>query len=87
MSKEQTLKDFEAEFRQLFPVGMRSGTDATLEFIIGFELFNTRPYHNYEDWSQGWRLTVGDVVIETEYLHELLPKYRNQRDQDGGGDE
>lgn len=27
-----------------------------IEKVCGFELFNTRPYHNYETWSDGYKV-------------------------------
>jgi len=31
------------KLRDLFPIGVRSGVDVTIEKRTGFELFNTRP--------------------------------------------
>jgi hypothetical protein len=29
-----------------------------IEYFGGFEYFNTRPYHNYENWGHGWRVRI-----------------------------
>ena len=31
-----------------------------IQFIRGFELFNTRPYHNYETWGDGYIVEAFD---------------------------
>ncbi len=54
--------------RKAASCGMEDGTVMTIEFISGFELFNTRPYHNYETWSQGYRIKGRDVTFEAEDL-------------------
>lgn len=36
------------------PVGMESGVKQVIIRHCGFELYNTRPYHNYENWSDGY---------------------------------
>lgn len=52
--------------------GMTDGVVVTIEFISGFELFNTRPYHNYETWSQGYRVTGCGARVELEDLDDAL---------------
>lgn len=58
--------------RQTARCGMTEGTVMVIEYISGFELFNTRPYHNYETWSQGWRVHGLGVWIEREDLDEAV---------------
>jgi hypothetical protein len=48
------------------------GTLVNVEFISGFELFNTRPYHNYETWGDGYRITGRGVTVEREDLDEAV---------------
>lgn len=55
--------------------GMNDGTIVTIEFISGFELFNTRPYHNYETWSQGYRVSGRGIRVEEEDLDDALKKW------------
>lgn len=52
----------------------KNGTYLTIQFIHGFELFNTRPYHNYETWSQGYRIedTKHGIKVEMEDLDDAL---------------
>ena len=70
-------EDVDRIVRSLFPVGMRDGIDLTIEFKTGFELFNTRPYHNYETWSQGWYLTAGQHRVSAESLVDALAKLKD----------
>jgi len=37
-----------------------SGVQLRIDKVCGFELFNTRPYHNHETWSDGYEV-VGTV--------------------------
>lgn len=39
------------------------GTQFIIELVSGFELFNTRPYHNFENWSDGWCITVPWIIL------------------------
>lgn len=54
--------------RDTLGVGMYSGDELECKFIIGFELFNTRPYHNYETWSQGWNIQGHGIKVAHEFL-------------------
>lgn len=51
------------------------GTVVTIEFIHGFELFNTRPYHNYDTWSQGYRVTGRGQSVEREDLDDAIKEW------------
>lgn len=77
------LHTLDRQLRKAHPVGMREGVDLTIELICGFELFNTRPYHNYETWSNGWRIKDrhGNVA-EAEDLDDAVNKYLSKC---GGG--
>ena len=60
-------------------MGMFDGTVLTIEFIRGFELFNTRPYHNYENWSDGYRIkTHNGIVVQAEDLDDALELLRQK---------
>ncbi len=52
--------------------GMTDGTVMRIEFISGFEKFNTRSYHNYETWAQGWRVTGLGIAVEREDLDDAV---------------
>jgi hypothetical protein len=52
--------------------GMTDGTVMRIEFVYGFEKFNTRAYHNYETWGQGWRVTGLGVRVEREDLDDAV---------------
>jgi hypothetical protein len=55
--------------------GMTRGTVVVIEFFSGFELFNTRPYHNYETWSQGWRVHGRGAIAEREDLDDAINEW------------
>lgn len=76
------LNPVDREMRQAIPVGMTNGTEVyqTIERIVGFELFNTRRYHNYETWSDGWRITDRDgIKAEAEDLDVAVQRYTVKR--------
>lgn len=50
------LWPLDQQLRSEFPTGMYEGVQVRIEKIVGFELFNTRSYHNYETWSDGYRV-------------------------------
>jgi hypothetical protein len=57
------LNELDKALRRAFPVGMskdQQGARCRIEMISGFELFNTRPYHNYETFSSGYRVSLPD---------------------------
>ena len=65
------------EIRRAFPAGPENTPShktvlATIEVIGGFELFNTYPYHNYESWGQGYRITAQGITVESEYLDDAI---------------
>jgi len=66
------LNPLDVLVRRTARCGMTVGTVMTIEFISGFELFNTRPYHNYDTWSQGWRVHGLGVIVEREDLDEAV---------------
>ncbi len=53
---------------------------ATIEVIGGFELFNTRPYHNYETWGQGYRITAQGITVESEYLDDAIALWKKTKE-------
>lgn len=60
-------------------LGITDSTETILriEYIYGFELFNTRPYHNYETWSDGYRVIDerNDIKVEREDLDQALKEW------------
>jgi len=72
MVKDKTL---DQRIKKLFPVGMRDEIDIVIRLCCGFELQNTRPYHNYETWSHEWQAIIGDKsVAAAETLDDLVEK-------------
>ncbi len=92
MSNKKVIWDADAAIRKACPFGMEQGTKLTIEYIVGFELFNTRRYHNYETWSTGYRVSgpagpVGSdwpdaavIVAESEDLDDALSAWVSKRD-------
>lgn len=65
MSNKARVHLLEADrlIRDLSPnKGMTKSTEPQIRITLirGFELFNTRPYHNYEDWSDGYAIEAFD---------------------------
>lgn len=65
----------------------RPVTIATIEVVGGFELFNTRPYHNYETWGQGYRVSSGGITVMAEDLDDAINQWveksiQNKRDEE-----
>lgn len=52
------INPLDRDLRKAFGAGMFTGVKVRIEMVNGFELFNTRPYHNYETWSDGYQVTV-----------------------------
>lgn len=68
------FSDIEKFLSSTFPTEMGMGDKVRLTFINGFELFNTRPYHNYETWSDGWVAECADVIVAEESLEAAIMK-------------
>lgn len=66
------LNPLDQQIRRALPTGMNDGVHLTIEFFSGFELFNTRPYHNYETWSSGYRVSDGTIKVEAEDLDDAI---------------
>lgn len=68
------LNEVDRIIRTLLPERMTNGTETllTIEYICGFELFNTRPYHNYETWSTGYRVSGEGITVEAEDLDDAI---------------
>lgn len=58
--------------RDVKPPGENSGIHVTIEYFTGFELFNTRPYHNYETFSGGYRVKGLGATAEAEDLDDAV---------------
>jgi hypothetical protein len=77
---EQISKD-DLDIRRTFPAEpgntpQQKTVLATIEVIGGFELFNTYPYHNYETWGQGYRVSSQGTSVESEYLDDAIELWR-----------
>jgi hypothetical protein len=61
----------------LFPTQMweNGETIVNIRMFGGFEIFNTRPYHNYEDWAEGYEITsplYPKVKVTAEDLDDAI---------------
>lgn len=72
------LNELDQIIRRTTNCGMEDGVVMTIEFISGFELFNTRPYHNYESWGQGYRVKGREVTVEREDLDDAIKEWARQ---------
>lgn len=69
------LNDLDQLIRRTARTGMTDGTVMRIEFVSGFEKFNTRPYHNYETWGQGYRVCGLGICIEREDLDDAVMEW------------
>lgn len=60
--------------RMATPVGMEDGIKQIIIRHCGFELYNTRPYHNYETWSDGY-IVIGHKDGKAMPLDWFLDNY------------
>jgi hypothetical protein len=68
----EKLNELDRILRLASPVGMNDGVHVTIELFSGFEKFNTRAYHNYCTWSDGYRVTGKGVTVEAEDLDDAI---------------
>lgn len=66
------LNALDRKIRETARTGMTDGVVVRIELISGFELFNTRPYHNYETWGQGYRVTGCGQTAMREDLDDAI---------------
>lgn len=78
--KWSEVSPLDKTIRRAARCGMTEGVVVTIEFFSGFELFNTRPYHNYETWSQGYRVEGKGVKVEREDLDDAINEWAEQVD-------
>ena len=83
----EKLWKIEQRIRCLFPTRMwaNNETIVSIRFFGGFELFNTRPYHNYETWSEGWEITSGDrfgnIRVQAEDLDDAYFLFESKMEE------
>lgn len=72
------LNETDQVLKRLFPPEWAGGgTQVRIELVQGFELFNTRPYHNYETFSHGYYVEVpGRFKFEHEDLDVCLEQLK-----------
>lgn len=78
MSNKARINLIDDLIRRTLRLGMNDNASyLTIEFIWGFELFNTRPYHNYETWSGGYRVTDArhNITCEAEDLDDAVVRW------------
>lgn len=72
------LNDLDRRLRRCFGLEMWSNgeTLCTIRLFGGFEIFNTRPYHNYETWANGYEITTGErygnISVSSEDLDDAI---------------
>jgi hypothetical protein len=66
------LNSLDQLLRRTYPAGPSAITPITITKVAGFELFNTRPYHNHENFSDGYEATDGRVWATAEDLEDCI---------------
>ena len=66
------LNPLDQMLRSVYTSGMIDGTRLVIRMVTGFEIFNTRPYHNYETWGTGYEATDGRVYARAEDLDDCI---------------
>lgn len=66
--------------RRAKPPGDDDGVHVTIEYFTGFEVFNTRPYHNYETYSGGYRVKGLGVTAQAEDLDDAVRLWARKAD-------
>lgn len=78
------LDPVDRQLRGMYRCGPDSeGTQVVIHKVCGFEMFNTRPYHNYETWGDGYEACDGKFYATAEDLDDcikLLAHYRSIED-------
>jgi hypothetical protein len=79
----KALNVLDQELRRANGIGMEEGTKLIIKRICGFELFNTRPYHNYESWSDGYNIIgrLDGQAMGREEAARVLFDHVTDRDQ------
>jgi len=75
MSNKAKINELDTLIRRTLRLGMEdNGSYLRIDFLYGFELFNTRAYHNYETWSGGYRVTDerNGIQVQSEDLDDAL---------------
>jgi len=83
---QSKLNPIDRDIRSVHPIrGFCDGyTAVTIKLKVGFELFNTRPYHNYESWSDGWYIEdENGVTAAAEDLDDAVALYLKHLSQQG----
>lgn len=77
------LDHADSALRLSTPVGMEDGVKQLIIRHCGFELYNTRPYHNYETWSDGYIImgTRNGKSTSINWLLEQREKMPKERDE------
>lgn len=72
----KALNELDRIVRSACPLGPETeGLAVTIEYRTGFELFNTRPYHNYETWSGGYYIKGLGVITQAEDLDDAIKRW------------
>ena len=81
------LMDADKRLRRMFPIGIRDEIDVVIRKRTGFELWNSRPYHNYETWSDGYIAETATLLASGEDLDECLDDLERLLAKERAGEE
>jgi len=73
------MNEMDLRIRRLFRAGFENSSNryttiATIEIIVA-----TVPYHNYETWGQGYRVSSEGISVVSEYLDDALELWEKKR--------
>ena len=74
----RNLDEIDRLLRRTFPPGPdQEPHPVTIRLESGFELWNTRPYHNYETFSDGWEVANHDrsIIGRAEDLDDAVRSF------------
>lgn len=77
----KSLDRSDLAIRRDTPVGMEDGIKQVIIRQVGFELYNTRPYHNYETWSDGY-IVIGRRDGKAMTAEEAAKLLTDRRDRE-----
>lgn len=77
------LNPIDIDLRMVNHVGMEDGIKQLIIRHCGFELYNTRPYHNYETWSDGWHVfgRRDGKAVSADKMWEAYRNYHENREE------
>lgn len=77
---KQDLNELDRILRELKPVDTSDKTKLTISMVNGFELHNSRPYHNYENWADGYIVEDEEIKVSAEDLDDAVYLFKKVKE-------